>query len=180
VESIARRSAAEPVKAGLVGVLAQLLFFPVLLLGILVLVLSIVGIPLLVLVPFVLIAGAVVLLVGFTGVARVVGGWLSERLGLAPQSAYAAVWLGLLVILTPTLASEVIDLSGDGGLRLLAISLGLIGLLGEYLAWTTGLGALILNRFSPLPTAPARATAPPPPPITRLDQPGAEPERFTP
>ena len=56
VERVAARSAAEPVKAGLVGFLAQVLFVPVLVVAIVLLAISIIGIPLLVLIPFVLIA----------------------------------------------------------------------------------------------------------------------------
>ena len=52
VEGIAQRASAEPLKAGVVGVLAQMLAVPLLVSGILIAVVSIVGIPLLLLLPF--------------------------------------------------------------------------------------------------------------------------------
>ena len=52
VQQIAARIAAEPLRAGLVGLLAEILFVPVLVVTVLALVISIIGIPLLLLVPF--------------------------------------------------------------------------------------------------------------------------------
>jgi Flp pilus assembly protein TadB len=57
------------VKAGAIGLLAQLLFIPMLVITIVVLVATLIGIPLLVLVPFAIIGLGAVGLVGFTGVA---------------------------------------------------------------------------------------------------------------
>ncbi len=67
VERIARCARTEPVKSGVVGFLTQVLFVPLLVAGILRLVISIVGIPLLLLLPFVVIAACLVMMVGFIG-----------------------------------------------------------------------------------------------------------------
>ena len=56
VERVGARAAAEPVKAGVVGLLAQILFIPLLVLTVVVFVITIIGIPLLVLVPFAVLA----------------------------------------------------------------------------------------------------------------------------
>ena len=75
VERVARRCRAEPVKAGIVGFLAQMLLVPVVLAGIFLLVVSIIGIPFLLLLPFLGLALFVVMLLGFTGVVHGVGAW---------------------------------------------------------------------------------------------------------
>ena len=67
-ERVARRVALEPVKAGFVGFLAQLLFLPLLVTGILMLVVTIIGMPLLGRV--VLVGTLVVMVLGLTGVAQ--------------------------------------------------------------------------------------------------------------
>ena len=68
-------------KAGAVGLLIQLLFFPVLIAMIVVMVVTIIGIPLLVLVPFALLAFALLFLIGFTAVAYDVGRLAVSRVG---------------------------------------------------------------------------------------------------
>jgi len=55
VQQIVARIAAEPLRAGLVGLLAEILFVPVLVVTIVALAISIIGIPLLLLVPFAII-----------------------------------------------------------------------------------------------------------------------------
>jgi hypothetical protein len=57
------------------GPLAQLLFVPVLVLTVVILAVSLIGIPLLVLVPFGVIAFLLAVLIGFTGVALRLGRW---------------------------------------------------------------------------------------------------------
>ena len=162
VERVAARTAAEPVKSSVVGFLAQVLFFPVLVLGILLLVVSLIGIPLLALLPFVLLAALLVMLVGFTGVVHGVGRWFGERMGRTTQGLYLTVWVGVALVLIPTMAGEALDLA-PGPFGFFALMLGLTGLFVEYVAWTAGLGAVILNRFSgPLPIP---AGGPPPPPV---------------
>ena len=89
VERTSLRAAAEPLKAGAIGFLAQLLFLPVLIITIVILVVTIVGIPLLLLIPFALLALAVIALLGFTSIAYRVGQFVSERFGWGVSSPYA-------------------------------------------------------------------------------------------
>ena len=170
VERIARRSALEPLKAGIVGLLAQLLFFPLLVIAILVLAVSIIGIPLLLLVPFALVAALLVMVAGFTGVAQAVGQWTGSRFGKDPHHIYAAVWIGVALILAPALLGRLVDVGGF--FRIFGVALALTGFLVEYAAWTTGIGAAVLNRFGPVPlpqrgarpaTSPQGQPAPPGP-----------------
>ena len=163
-ERVARRVALEPVKAGVVGFLAQLLFAPLLVTGIVLLVITIIGIPLLVLVPVVLVGALVVMVLGFTGVAQGVGQRLSGGGGQGSRSALVLFWLGLLIVMTPTLFGEALGMM-PGPFGFFAVMLGMIGLVVEYVAWTTGVGAVILNRFGGDLVA-----GEPPPPIP--DSPG--------
>ena len=171
VEGIARRASAEPLKAGVVGVLAQMVAVPLLVSGILVAVISIVGIPLLLLLPFVVMAAGLIMLVGFSGAVLGAGDVVRSRMGVSSSAAYASVWAGVALILLPTLAGEALGIAG-GFFRGLGVLLALLGLLLEYAAWTAGLGAFILNRVSPsplpgaslpVPPAPAPPVAPPAP-----------------
>ncbi len=183
-ERIARRASAEPIKSGVVGMLAQLMVVPLLVSGILVLVISIVGIPLLLLLPFVIGGIGLVMLVGFSGAVLGAGEWIRNRMGAPGPAAFASVWAGIALVLLPTMAGEAVGMAG-GLLRGLGVLLVLSGFLLEYAAWTAGLGALILNRFSPAPTTglpgPTSPVAPPPapsvapPPVDPVETPTARP-----
>ena len=162
VERIARRSRAEPVKAGLVGFLAQILLLPLVVAGTFLLLISIIGIPLLVLLPFVAIALLLVMLVGFTGVVHGVGAWFGGRLGRTTPAPYLSVWVGIALLLIPTMASEAMSAAGSV-FGFFAVMLALTGVFIEYAAWTTGFGAVLLNRFGSAlsPPAPGMAGRPP-------------------
>jgi hypothetical protein len=146
VERVGARAAAEPLKAGLVGVLAQLLFLPGLIMSIMVLVVTIIGIPLLALIPFVLLALALVFLVGFAAVAYDVGQLISTHMGWPSQNPYATSIIGIVAVLSPILAGRLLGLAG-GLLFPLTFALGVLGFLLEYIAWTVGFGAVALSRF---------------------------------
>jgi hypothetical protein len=145
VERISLRAASEPLKAGAVGVLIQLLFFPVLIAMIVVMVVTIIGIPLLVLVPFALLAFAALFLVGFTAVTYDVGRLAVSRFGWNGQNPYLVAALGIALVLSPVLLSRLIGFAGL--LWPLTWTLLFLGLLTEYIAWTVGLGAVALVRF---------------------------------
>jgi hypothetical protein len=149
VERVSARAAAEPIKSGLVGVLAQLLFVPVLILTIVVLVVTIVGIPLLALIPFALLALALVALVGFTAVARYVGRLVSARLGLSQPNPYLTAIIGIIVVMSPVMIGRIIGLA-DGLVFPLTAALVALGFMVEYMAWTIGFGAVALSRFARL------------------------------
>ncbi len=154
---VAERVTREPVKAGVVGLLAQLLFLPLLIIGMVVLVVTLIGIPLLALVPVVCVAALVVLVLGFTGVVQLV----SRVLARGERSDFVLFWAGLVLLMTPALFGDALDLIG-GPFRLFAVILGVTGFVLEYLAWTTGSGAVILNWFGGV-AAPAGGGSMPPP-----------------
>jgi len=155
VDRVGRRAAEDPLKAGAVGFLAQVLFLPLLIVTILLLVVTIIGIPLLVLIPFAVLGLVLVALVGFTAVASRVGQAIATRLSWQ-AGPYLATVTGVLTLLVPLLLARVIGL---GGLLLspIAFSIAVIGWIVEYLAWTVGFGAVALTRFSKSGGAPVGA-----------------------
>lgn len=180
VERMAYRISESPWKAALVGLVAQILFFPVLVLSIVLLAISIIGIPLLLAVPFALVALAIGMLIGFTAVARILGSAAETRFGWQHDNAFVSVLIGVGIIMLVSFFASVLGVAG-GPLGVFAIILGILGFVLQYAAWTVGLGALLLTRFgtrygwgeAPGPGTPAVPTtppdAPPPPPSGSLE-----------
>ncbi|HYO46652.1 MAG TPA: hypothetical protein VEY33_08190 [Gemmatimonadota bacterium] len=168
VERMAYRVAKSPWKAALVGLVAQILFFPVLILTLVLLAVSIIGIPLLLVVPFALVALAIGVLVGFTAVARILGAAAEARFGWQHSNPYIAVLVGVGLIMLVSFFASALGVAG-GPLGVFALILGILGFVVQYAAWTVGFGGLLLTRFGtrygwgeiPGPESPA---SPPPTP----------------
>ena len=154
VERVGAHAAAQPLKAGAVGFLAQVVFLPILIITIILLVVTIVGIPLLLLLPFALLGLAAIALIGFTAVGYHVGRLLGARLGWVNVGPYASTMTGILLLVSPLLLARLAGLGG-GLFSPMGFALGLIGILVQYLAWTIGFGAVALVRFGRLPGNPA-------------------------
>jgi hypothetical protein len=146
VRRVAERVAAEPWRAGLVGLAAQLLFVPLLVITVVILAVSIIGIPLLLLVPFGLIAVAVALIMGFAGASCAVGRWIGERAGSGVPGLLVSLVIGLAVVFALTV---IVRFAGLAGLpvRVVLGAVLVAGFLVEYVAWTVGLGGVLLSRF---------------------------------
>ena len=138
VEQIADRVAKDPVKSWVVGFLAEMLFFPVLIMTVVVLAISIIGIPLLVLVPVAIVAALLVMLVGFTAVAFQIGRLLEDKVAALRSRPFAATIAGILLIVSPVLLARLVGLTGN--LWYLVWPIAAVGFLFEYIAWTAGLG----------------------------------------
>jgi hypothetical protein len=93
VERSARADQRQPDQATLIGLAAEVLAVPVLVLTCIVLAISIVGIPLLLLMPFVIVLLLLLALVGFTGAAVVIGQW-PAAIKLGAGAGFADAWLG--------------------------------------------------------------------------------------
>ena len=145
VEASAERIVESPVKTTVVGIVAELLVLPVLVLTTIVLSISIIGIPLLLLLPFVVVALIVMALIGFTGTAAAVGGYVQRRTGV--RTDYLAVLVGVLVILSPLLVARLLALGGWPMTPLAIVLVGL-GFAIELLAWASGFGAMLINAFT--------------------------------
>jgi len=166
IDAIAERTASEPLRSGFTGLLAEVLFVPLVVLTVIVLAVSIVGIPLLLLVPFAVALAVVLMMVGFTGVACLVGRFVSERIGIR-RSPYLSVALGILALLGITLIAKLFTFMGGIAFGMvIGGALSVLGFLAEYLAWTIGIGALILTWLSRRhrgPAAPAATVVTPAP-----------------
>ncbi len=151
IARIHHAAAVEPWKAGLIGLLTELLFVPVFILCCLILLVSIVGIPLLaILAPLAIVALFAAFVFGFAGVASSVGEWAQRRFGWGGQSPFALLLVGLLAIWALTIVGRIIAL---GGWPIWFVSAALLvaGFLVEYVAWTVGLGAAVMTRFGSRP-----------------------------
>jgi hypothetical protein len=136
-----------PPKAMLVGFAAELLFLPLLILTAFVLVITLIGIPLLLLLPFAVLMLLLLAFVGFSGTAYAIGQAARRRFGISGNAAFFDVCVGLAIILSPLLIGRVIGLAGWPA-NPLSWLLVLTGTAFEFLAWTTGFGAVLLNTFS--------------------------------
>jgi hypothetical protein len=147
VEASAQRVTDNPVKMTLVGLLAEILVAPVLLLAGVVLAVSIIGIPLLLLLPFVVVLLLLMALVGFAGTAAAIGNSVQRRLTHDDASPYVSVAIGVLVILSPVLIGRLIALAG-WPVTPVAVLLVALGFSVELLAWASGFGAVLTNAFT--------------------------------
>jgi hypothetical protein len=147
VEGSAQRIADEPVRSTLVGLAAWVLFIPVFTLTVIVLSISIVGIPLLLLMPFAVLILLLMAIVGFSGTASAVGQWARRRFGIGTAPGFGDVCLGILIILLPVLVGRVVGLAG-WPLSPIVFLLVATGLAVEFLAWSSGFGAVLTNVFS--------------------------------
>lgn len=160
VTRVGREVGDAPWQSILIGVGAQLVLVPAAIALCGGLIVSIVGIPLLALVPVAALVAAGFWLVGFTAVAARLGGALmggSESGRLVP-----AVLLGLGLVFAVTLGARLAWWAGWIGLPGFLL-LGGVGWLVEAVAWSMGLGALILSGFRGK-AAPAAEAVPPPVP----------------
>lgn len=155
VTRIADRAAADPLRAGFAGFLAEILFLPVLVITAVALAVSIVGIPLLLLLPFVLVLALVIMLVGFTGAAYQAGRLVIARFGRTDRGPYFTVLVGVAIVAAVTLAGR----AAGFVMGFLAFPLIALGFLVEYIVWTLGLGAVILAWMQ---YRQARRSTPPP------------------
>jgi hypothetical protein len=154
----------QPWKSVLVGLLAQLFFIPVLILIVVVLAVSIIGIPLLVLVPFGILAFFVALLLGFTGAACGLARLVQHRSTWADPGGFAVLIVGLAMVWGITVLGRIVGLGG-GPLAVFGALLVFVGFVIEYAVWTVGLGGALLTRFGRYGALPV--VVPPVPPVSR-------------
>ena len=171
-ERVGRKLKEDPFQAALVGFLAQVLCGPFFVLVVLILVISIIGIPLLILLPIAILGLLIAAFMGYAAVAYRLGSWLKDRFGWHfVDNPYLALTAGVVLLQMWSLIADVTDL-GHGPLWFLSIMLGVFGFIVQYVAWTAGLGAVLLTRFgtsntwrrqapvAAAPTGPPAAQAP--------------------
>ncbi|MGE0041534.1 MAG: polymer-forming cytoskeletal protein [Vicinamibacterales bacterium] len=161
VARVARAAAEAPARAIIVGLAAELLFAPVLIIASVALAVTIIGIPFVaILVPAAIAVAVVALLVGFTAMACRLGEWFEDVAGFRGHSAFLAAIIGLLAIVGPTLLARLVGVAPEP-LRWAAFALLVAGGLIEFFVWTIGLGATLMTGFgrhvsstpSPIPAA---------------------------
>ena len=186
IERMERRIQGEPWKAGLIGLLAQVLFIPVVVLVAVVLAISIIGIPVLLLLPFALVFVALAAFLGFVATARVAGRWLERRFGRDLGGPYVEALVGLAAIYAVKLVGHVLNV-GPMPLRFLGVMSLVLGVLISYAAWTVGFGASILTRFGSADSWERGGGRRPLPPVPQVPAPGEgsasmfdEPEDWSP
>ena len=165
---IEQTAANAPLASGFSGLMLQVMFVPLLIFTVVGLIVTIIGIPLLVLLPFALMALAIAWLAGFTSVAAQIGGRLRGRMsGSVSDSPVLDTACGVALLGVITVVGNVLAV-GPWVFTPAAAAFGSAGLIIEYLAWTVGLGAALLTPFRrrwpstppPLPArAPSTATA---------------------
>jgi len=159
------RVARAPVQATVIGIGVQILLVPVIVGIVLALVISILGIPLLALLPIALLVGLVVWVGAFAGVVQAIGRRLLGA-GETVSGAVAGFIVGLGVVWTLTLVARAAwFMTGSSAIAWPVLSvLGLAGTAIEFLAWSAALGGLVLRRLDRYSPAPLVAPPPPPPP----------------
>jgi hypothetical protein len=162
VARVGRAALAEPLRAFLIGLAAELFFVPFLVAAAIGLAMTIIGIPFVaVLVPLAIVMAMFAFVLGFTALACRIGEWIEDRLGWQPGNAFVATAIGFFVLLAPTLLARFVDVASVG-VAPLTFVLVAIGLTVEFIAWTMGLGAALvtgLGRWYTVP--PPIATMPP-------------------
>jgi hypothetical protein len=168
VARVGRAALAEPLRALVIGLAAEIFFVPVLIAVSIGLAITIIGIPLVAaLVPIAIVLAVFAFVLGFTALACRVGEWIEDRLGWQPGNAFVATTIGFIVLLSPTLLARLINVASLG-VAPLTFVLVAFGLTVEFVAWTMGLGAAIitgLGRWYTVPPpiiAPAEPAAPQP------------------
>ncbi len=159
------RAGATPITAFAVGLLAELLIVPIVVVLAIVLSISVIGIPLLALLPILMLAFGLAMAIGFTGVASGLGSRLVGR-----ATPVGGLVLGLALIWGIGMTGHWLWTINRGSLGL-GVVLMAAGFFIEYLACTLGVGAALLawssNRRrhqapAPLPVEPIQSGDPVP------------------
>jgi len=147
LERVSEKVGNDPWRAGLTGLAAQVLFLPLAFLIGLVLIVSIIGIPLLIVAIFVVpVVLAVVGFLGYAAVANRLGRWSETRFGWRLGSPYVVALVGVALIQIWTVAARLLDW-GFFPMGVIAFFGLFFGFLAQYAAWTVGFGAVLLTRF---------------------------------
>jgi hypothetical protein len=161
VARVGRAALAEPLRAFVIGLAAEIFFLPVLVAASIGLALTIIGIPFVaILVPIALLVAGFAFVLGFTALACRLGEWIEDRLGWQPGNAFVATAIGFIILLAPTLLARFVDVATPG-FGPLTFTLIAIGLTVEFISWTVGLGAAIITGLGRWYTVPPPITVQP-------------------
>jgi hypothetical protein len=139
-------SASSALGSGLLGAAAEILFVPVLIAVVIGLAVSIVGIPLLGVIPFALALGALAWTGGFAAVAACLGARLRGSSIATSSSLVTDLLIGFVAISGLTIVAHLLFV-GPGWMTPVGWMTRAAGMAVEYVAWTIGLGAALSGRF---------------------------------
>lgn len=151
IEGVADTARHAPARSFLVGLAASFLIVPAFVLGIIALVISVIGIPgLLVWVPGFPVAVVLALLLGYIGVAHAAGEAFAERRFYVTDwfqrgNSYYFLLSGIGILLALFLASQVVHMAGPW-LDFIRGILIFLGVATTAVVVTTGLGAVMISR----------------------------------
>lgn len=161
VARVGRAALAEPLRALVIGLAAEIFFIPVLIAASIGLAITIIGIPFVaVLIPIAFVLAVFAFVLGFTALACRVGEAIEDRLGWQPGNAFVATAIGFIVLLGPTLLARFLNVAPIG-VAPLTFALVAFGLTVEFVAWTIGLGAAIITGLGRWYTVPPPITTHP-------------------
>jgi hypothetical protein len=137
----------------------------------LLLVMTVVGCLAVPLVPVLWLFGWLLYLPGYAAAALATGRWLGGRFGRRLGGAYGSALVGVLAIEAIKLFGNVLAIGG-GPLHVIAMLIEYFGLLIVLVAWTMGVGAMVMNLLNR-----RRPAGPPipPAPLPPMPAPGAPP-----
>jgi hypothetical protein len=154
VARVGRAAAAEPVRAAVIGLAAEVLFLPFVLVCSIALGITVIGLPFVfLLVPIAFALAFIAFLLGYTALACRLGEWLEDRLGWRPRSAFTATAMGMLLIIGPTLLARALGIAPEPA-RVAAFGVLVFGVCLEFVIWTIGLGATLMTGFGRWNTSP--------------------------
>jgi hypothetical protein len=161
VARVGRAAFAEPLRALVIGLAAEIFFIPVLIAASIGLAITIIGIPFVaILIPVAIVLAVFAFVLGFTALACRVGEWIEDRLGWQPGNAFVATAIGFVVLLAPTLLARFVNVTTDSAAPVTFVLVAL-GLTVEFIAWTMGFGAAIVTGLGRWYTVPPPIVAPP-------------------
>jgi len=143
IGTISGRSAGASI---LTGLAVEVMFVPALIILVVALTVSIIGIPFLAAIPFLLAAFGVLWIAGFTGVAVRIGRALRGR-SAGLDASVGDFLIGFAIIIAITVLGQLLAV-GLGWLSPVTWPMRSAGLLVEYVAWTIGLGAAVTSLFT--------------------------------
>jgi hypothetical protein len=159
--------AMSPFSALAAGIATQLLFAPVMVMLVVVLSISVIGIPLIAAVPLAMFALFLGTLFGTTAVLIALG----ERV-VGRSMPLLALLVGAVLLCSATLVGRYLWMLGGGGLGW-GLAIACVGLAAEYVAITLGLGGAVLSWTRKMTWKRQRALAPQVTPATPAPAPGA-------
>ena len=161
VARVGRAALAEPLRAFIIGLAAEIFFMPLLVALSIGLAMTIIGIPFVaILVPIAVVIAAFAFVLGFTALACRLGEAIEDRLGWQPGNAFVATTIGFFVLMTPTVIARFVDVAVPA-MTVVPFTLAAIGLTVEFIAWTIGLGASIITGLGRWYTVPPPITVHP-------------------